>query len=84
MNNFIDIKWKKQIPYKGQNIFELICTKTNRYYLIETSSHRIVATVKNRILYVIKYVGLFGYKENENYFTDEAMIRYKNKKEEMK
>lgn len=54
----INIDFIKYIEYKGQNIFKLIKTKTNRYYLTECQTNKIVATTKRQILRVIKDYGI--------------------------
>lgn len=53
----INIAFEKYITHKGENIFKLIKTKTNKYVLIDCKTKEIVATNKNNILYKLKEYG---------------------------
>lgn len=56
MNN-INVSFRKYITYKGENIFEMIKTKTNKYYLVDCKTNNIVAYNKKEILDKIKEYG---------------------------
>ena len=54
MRKEIKVAFRKKLIYKGQIIFELLKTKTNRYYLVDYKTKEIVAENKNEILQKIK------------------------------
>lgn len=53
----MNIAFSKFIIYNNKNIFKLVKTKTNKYYLVDCETNRIVATKKSEILLKIKKWG---------------------------
>lgn len=53
----LNVAFEKYIVYKGQNIFKMIKTKTNKYMLVDCKTNKIVAITKNEILKRIKEWG---------------------------
>ena len=53
----INIAFSKFITHKNKNVFKLVKTKTNKYYLVECCTNKIVATNKRNILLKIKEWG---------------------------
>ena len=51
------VAFEKFITYKGENIFKLVKTKTNKYMLIDCKTKEILATTKKNILKEIKDYG---------------------------
>ena len=50
----INIDFEKYLQHNGQDIFKMVKTKTNKYYLVDLSNNKIVATTKRQILERIK------------------------------
>ena len=50
----INIDFEKYLQHNGQDIFKMVKTKTNKYYLVNLSNNKIVATTKRQILERIK------------------------------
>lgn len=57
--NILNIDYKKNIYEKGTPIFELLKTKTNKYYLLDYKTREFLTSGKNNIL---KYI--YNYKKN--------------------
>ena len=53
----IKIMFSKFITHNNKNIFKLVKTKTNKYYLTDCKTNKIVATKKSEILLKIKEWG---------------------------
>ena len=46
----LNIAFEKILTYKNEDIFKLVKTKTNKYYLIDLKTNQIVANTKKDIL----------------------------------
>ena len=55
--NSLNIDFEKYLQHNGQNIFKMVKTKTNKYYLVDLKTNGIVATTKEEILQKIKEYG---------------------------
>lgn len=55
--NSLNIDFEKYLQHNGQDIFKMIKTKTNKYYLVDLKTNKIVATTKGEILQRIKEYG---------------------------
>lgn len=51
----MNLNFEKYITHKGKNVFKLLKTKTNKYYLLDMDNH-ILAYGKNNILRKIKKI----------------------------
>ena len=56
--NSLNVDFEKYLQHNGQNIFKMVKTKTNKYYLVDLSNNKIVATTKSEILQRIKEWGV--------------------------
>ena len=62
----MQIKFEKYIYDNGKEVFKLIKTKTNRYYLVDCNTKKIVASNKKEILEkIVEYK-----KEVENWWNN--------------
>jgi len=57
MSNLINTDYEKILTFEGIDVFKMIKTKTNKYYLIEIETGKIVANTKKGILQKIKEWG---------------------------
>ena len=55
--NSLNIDFEKYLQHNGQNIFKMVKTKTNKYYLVDLKTNMIVATTKSEILQRIREWG---------------------------
>lgn len=52
----IYVDYVKYITKNGENILKIVKTKTNRYYLVEIKTRRVLANTKKQILKeLVKY-----------------------------
>lgn len=56
------VDFRKTLTYHGEDIFEIVKTKTNKYYMVDSKTSKIVANTKGQILKVIKEWGLENLK----------------------
>ena len=54
----LNISFEKYITHNNKNIFKLVKTKTNKYYLVDCETNKIIANTKNEILLRIKEYGM--------------------------
>ena len=54
--NSLNIDFEKYLQHNGQNIFKMVKTKTNKYYLVDLKTNKIIANSKKEILQkIIEY-----------------------------
>ena len=52
----IYVDYEKIITNNGQDIFKMVKTKTNKYYLVDLKTSKVIANTKKQILNeIIKY-----------------------------
>ena len=52
----IYVDYEKIITSNGQDIFKMVKTKTNKYYLVDLKTSKVIANTKKQILNeIIKY-----------------------------
>lgn len=61
MSNFVNVDFEKDLTHNGKNVYRMIKTKTNKYYLVDLATNRIIANTKREILNIIYD---FGIKNN--------------------
>ena len=52
--NSLNIDFEKYLQHNGQDIFKMVKTKNNKYYLVDLKTNMIVATTKSEILQRIR------------------------------
>ena len=53
----IYVDYEKFITHNNENIFKMVKTKNNRYYLVDLSTNNVIAQTKKEILKAIKKWG---------------------------